>query len=499
MTNEKTKKGSLRYRVLLCFMLMLALVVGVTLLMNLIFLDSFYQGRKAKSLVSNFESLNVKAVNGSLYSDNSEDELEQLAANNNITLVVVSNDYNVLVSTAPDSDRLIAQVQDLLVSGTVSQDSEVLEETGQYTIVRMTDLRFNEDYIILFGFLDDGNILMMKTPLESIHEAVSLSNEFLAYAGGIALILTIILSSVFTNVIIKPIMELTNLSERMSNLDFSAKYTSSERHDELDDLGEHMNQLSGTLEETIGELKEANVKLQKDLEMKDAAEKMRRDFIGNVSHELKTPIAVIQGYAEGLQEGLADDPESLAFYTDTIIDEAKRMNRMVQQMLSLNKLEYGETQISMERFNLTETIRSVIASQKILAENSNIEIYFDEPDPTYVWADAFMAEQVISNFMSNAIHYCCGENKIQVTYTTKEKCVRVGVFNSGNPIPEESIPHLWEKFYKVDKARTREYGGSGIGLSIVKAIMDSFGQDCGVTNYENGVEFWCEFDTGNVE
>ncbi len=498
MPNKKRKKGSLQYRVLLCFTLMLALLIGVTLLMNLLFLDSFYQGKKTKTLTAVFESLNTKAANGSLYTDGAEDDLEQLVVNNNITLVVVKNNYDVEITTAPDSDRLIEQVQNMLIGGDSSEDREVLEETGQYTVVRMPDMRFNEDYIILVGFLDDGNIIMMKTPLESIHEAVSLSNEFLAYAGGLALIVSIILSFVFTRVITRPITEITQLSERMSNLDFSAKYTSSDRHDEVDDLGEHMNELSSTLETAIGELKEANVQLQNDLDMKDAAEKMRRDFIGNVSHELKTPIAVIQGYAEGLQEGVADDPESLTFYTETIIDEAKRMNRMVQQMLSLNKLEYGETQISMERFNLTETIKSVIASQQILAADKNITILFDESSPTFVWADAFMAEQVISNFLSNAIHYCSGENKIQITFTMKEKCVRVGVFNSGDPIPEESIPHLWEKFYKVDKARTREYGGSGIGLSIVKAIMDSFGQECGVTNYENGVEFWCEFDTVNV-
>ncbi len=118
----------------------------------------------------------------------------------------------------------------------------------------------------------------------------------------------------------------------------------------------------------------------------------------------------------------------------------------------------------------------------------------EEYEPIYVWADEYKTEEVFMNYFSNAINYALNEKIIDVKLHKTENKVRISVFNTGNPIPEESLTHLWEKFYKVDKARTREYGGSGIGLSIVKAIMISMNQAYGVRNYDNGVEFWFELE-----
>jgi signal transduction histidine kinase len=115
-------------------------------------------------------------------------------------------------------------------------------------------------------------------------------------------------------------------------------------------------------------------------------------------------------------------------------------------------------------------------------------------EPIYVWADEFKTEEVIMNYYTNALNHLDGECVIEIKLEKIDDKVRVSVFNTGEPIPEDSIDHIWEKFYKVDKARTREYGGSGVGLSIVKAIMDSMHQEYGVRNYDNGVEFWFELE-----
>ena len=173
--------------------------------------------------------------------------------------------------------------------------------------------------------------------------------------------------------------------------------------------------------------------------------------------------------------------------------EADKMNRMVKKLLTLNQLEFGNDLVQMERFDMTELIREVVNSTGILLQQNEITLTFGQEDQNmYVWADEFKVEEVITNYLSNAIHHCDGEKRIDIKYTCKEDCVRISVFNTGRPIPEEDIENVWIKFYKVDKARTREYGGSGIGLSIVKAIMDSFHRECGVINHENGVEFWLE-------
>ena len=252
--------------------------------------------------------------------------------------------------------------------------------------------------------------------------------------------------------------------------------------------------MSEKLKSTISELKSANNQLQEDIERKDKLEQMRNDFMGNVSHELKTPIALIQGYAEGLKEGVTCDKESMEFYCDVIMDEAEKMNRMVKNLLTLNQLEFGVDEIEFERFDLTEVIRGVLQSMDILAKQQEAKVIFHQEEKVYVWADEFKTEQVIRNYVSNAFHHLDGDRVVEVKMAVDEERVKVTVFNTGTPIPEEDLPHIWDKFYKVDKAHTREYGGNGIGLSIVKAIMKSLHQQYGVNNYDNGVEFWFTLD-----
>ena len=298
---------------------------------------------------------------------------------------------------------------------------------------------------------------------------------------------------IVTNRITRPISELTKLSERMSDLDFDARYQSWAGN-EIDVLGDNFNKMSRKLESTISELKSANNKLQKDIEDKIKIDEMRKEFLDNVSHELKTPIALIQGYAEGLNENISDDPESREFYCEVIMDEASKMNKLVKNLLTLNQLESGKDAPVMERFDIVSLIRGVLGSMNIMIEQKEATVIFEETEPVYVWADEFKIEEVVTNYTSNALNHLDGERKVEIRVIRESDCVKVTVFNTGTPIPEEDIPNLWNKFYKVDKARTREYGGSGIGLSIVKAIIESMNQKYGVCNYDNGVEFWFTLD-----
>ena len=336
----------------------------------------------------------------------------------------------------------------------------------------------------------------MRTAVESIRESAKISNQFLVYVGVLAIAISAIVTVFVSKRITTPISELTDISKRMTELDFDAKYVSKgHRKNEIDELGEHFNRLSCALESTISELKSANNELKQDIEKKTEIDEMRKEFLSNVSHELKTPLALIQGYAEGLQECINDDAQSRDFYCEVIMDEADKMNQMVKKLLTLNQLEFGNEVVPMERFNLTELINGIINSSSILLEQNGISVAFDESGPMDAWGDEFKVEEVVTNYLSNAIHHAEFDKKIRIWYTRKDSVVRVSVFNTGKQIPEEDLDNVWIKFYKVDKARTREYGGSGIGLSIVKAIMESFHRECGVLNHEDGVEFWFELDT----
>ncbi len=368
---------------------------------------------------------------------------------------------------------------------------QLLESSDNYKIMKTYDTSTSTYYLEGWGRFEDGSMFLMRTPLASIRESVDISNRFYIYVGlGVVAAGTILMYLVM-GYITKPIIRLTHLSKKMSQLDFEAKYEG-ETKDEIGELGTHMNEMSERLEETIAQLKSANLELKKDIDRKNEIEQMRSEFLGNVSHELKTPLALIQGYAEGLQDGIADDPESTQFYCEVIIDEANKMNRMVKKLLSLNQLEFGKEQLELERFDMTALVGGVVSAARILAQQKEATIIFTQNEPVYVWGDEYRMEEVVTNYISNAINHVEGKRIIEVDIIQKEKGCRVEVFNTGKQIPEEDISRIWDKFYKVDKAHTRAYGGNGIGLSIVKAVMDAHRGKCGVENREDGVMFWFE-------
>ena len=214
--------------------------------------------------------------------------------------------------------RFLADRVHQYILGKNEPQTETLISEDNYKIQRSYDRRSQGYYLESWGFFDDNRtIFIMSMPLASIHESVDISNKFMAYVGLAALVFGSILMYGTTKMVVSPIRSLAALSARMSELDFEARYTGSSE-DEIGVLGNSMNTLSEKLKETIGELKTANNELQRDIEEKIRIDETRKDFIANVSHELKTPIALIQGYAEGLTEGMAEDPESRDYYLSLI-------------------------------------------------------------------------------------------------------------------------------------------------------------------------------------
>ena len=475
----------------------LSLVAGTVLLcwfLNTTFLEYYYTYNKQNAMLDGFATINNESRQGTMENGGFDVEFERICSDGNISILIISADGSIVRTSVNDTQAIKRQFMDVLFGNYEESDSEILKETNRYVLRRQVDSRMNGEYLVLWGTLSDGNLILMRTALESIRESAGISTRFLAYSGILAVIVSAIVSIFASRKIAKPILELTDISSRMMHLDFDAKYQN-KGENEIDQLGEHMNQLSRILEETISELKSANNELQIDIEKKTQIDEMRKEFLSNVSHELKTPLALIQGYAEGLQECINEDEESRNFYCEVIMDEADKMNQMVKKLLTLNQLEFGNDIVVMERFDLTELIRGIIQASSILLKQNEITLTFNTDVPMYVWADEFKVEEVVTNYLSNAIHHAKAPKHIDIKYTQMEDYVRVSVFNTGKPIPEEDLGRIWIKFYKVDKARTREYGGSGIGLSIVKAIMDSFHRACGVCNHTDGVEFWFELDT----
>lgn len=484
------------------FIGMMVLVLGANLLINNVFMEKYYVLKLQKTLTEAYQLIDQHIPDGEVDTDYFVSDFRDLCTTNNISMVVVNENFKTILRTAvggttSSSDESSAIMPARLfgyVTGIdMDDDASVLLTTDQYTIQKKTDERMEMDYLEIWGTLTCGDYFMMRIPMESIRINVGISTEFVMYASVLVVLVSMVMIWWLSKKIAKPIKELTVLSGRMANLDFDVKYTSGGTN-EIGQLGEHFNQMSETLEETISQLKSANNELQRDIQKKVQIDEMRKEFLSNVSHELKTPLALIQGYAEGLKECVNDDEESRNFYCDVIVDEAGKMNELVKKLLTLNQLEFGNDQVEMERFDIVQLIKGKMQSLQILAQQKEAQITYEGSESLHVWGDEFKVEEILTNYLSNALNHIEGENRIVIHTEVRGSKVRVGVFNTGQPIPEEDLDQIWVKFYKVDKARTREYGGSGVGLSIVKAIMDSFRQQYGVENQDNGVNFWFELE-----
>lgn len=485
------KKTSIRKQFSLIFIGLMAGTILLCLLANNLFLERYYRKSKEKVIFAAYETIR-EAANGDSYgSEAFITELDAVCRSYNITVYIMDANSRIKYVSSNGGQELEKRLMGY-VFGFPMDNVMLLEAGGDYKL-QLTG-KPEEQYLEMYGRLSSGISFIMHTPIESIRESANIARRFFTYIGLLGVFAGGIIIWYTAGRITKPILELSNISERMVHLNFDVKYHG-KSHNEIDMLGENINKLAESLERSISELKTANNELKKDIEKKEQIDEMRKEFLSNVSHELKTPIALIQGYAEGLKEGIHEDAESREYYCEVIMDEASKMNTMVKKLLTLNQLEFGNDVVNMERFDIVALIRNYLQSAAILTKQNEIEVKMDEYAPIYVWADEFKVEEVFMNYFSNAVNHCSGKKIIDVKLEPQDGKVRIKVFNTGDPIPEEAIAHIWEKFYKVDKARTREYGGSGVGLSIVKAIMDSMNQAYGVENYTNGVLFWFELET----
>ncbi|MDF2512733.1 MAG: hypothetical protein K0S04_2599 [Herbinix sp.] len=521
-------KHSIRFKITFFLTTMVILTIFLTWFINKTFLSDFYIHSKVDNLDDVYQKvLSIYSKSDKEYnlSDENTELMEQLAYNYDVD-VYVYNSYQGMVYPEADniglSEKIRMQDTEMFIFG-FSNDAlgqrDILKQASNYIIYRIHDYRTEASFIDMVGIIgnenaesssentkdysaqdnsmygkEDYNIVLLRTNFDSIEESAAVANQFLAYVGIAAVILGSIAMFLFSKKFTKPILDLAGIAKSMTDLNFEVKYTV-ETKDEIGKLGTCINTLSDKLESTIAELKQANNELMKDIQKKTEIDEMRKEFLSNVSHELKTPISLIQGYAEGLKENINEDEESRDFYCEVIMDEANKMNQMVKKLLNLNELEFGNNQINFERFDIVSIIRTVLNSTEILFKQKEVTLHFDQEEPVYVWADEYLVEQVVTNYISNALNHVSDNKIIEIKLIPRENSVRIAVFNTGENIPEEDLDKIWIKFYKVDKARTREYGGSGIGLSIVKAILKSHNQECGVINRPVGVEFWFELAT----
>ena len=502
MKNIKRRYSSVRVRLFLMLSVIILSIVLFLIVINTFVYKPFFFYAKQKSLLNVYNSLNAYYNNPDSNID-IDLELEKAAVNNGIDIIIKTQDNIIIYTSNKDFLANITQtnIQQESIFNVFNKDNTLYKDE-KTTIKQVKDKETNLEYIILSGTLDNGYSLTLRLPNSSVEESAKISNTFLYSAGLVIIVLSGIIIIFVSKRFAEPISELEEIATKMSHLDFSTKYEPRDVDDEINNLGKSINTMSYELEKTIKQLKKNNTELEKDIEEKAKIDEMRKQFISDVSHELKTPIALIQGYAEGLQENINTDEESRKFYVDVILDEANKMDNLVKKLLELMKLEYKTREFNNNNFDIVELIREVIRKSKVMIEEEKLEIRFDANQKAIVNADEFYIEQVVTNYLTNAIkniEEINGEKYIEIKINEVDDKIRISIFNTGKNIAIEDLSRIWNRFYKVDTSRNRESGGSGIGLAFVKAIMNNYQNKYGVDNKINGVEFYFELDKEKEE
>ena len=477
--------------------------LGIIFITNALMLKPYYHYMKEKKLTSTLQiiaKLDLSDTDEEGYASSDLcSTLRGYEEEGNIHIIILDDRLNFLYC---DKDSLIGSRTVDRYNGARQLLNSLYELSGDETkgngtlsspaVGMRRNRKTDTAYLSLFAVVPsevDGEIIyyyvMINTSVSAIDDAVSAFNDYALLLGVFAMIICGMLSLVLCSNFAQPILRINEAAKRIANMDFSAKLEIRSR-DELGQLAESINYLSSELETKINQLSVANTQLKKDIEQKERIDLMRRELLSNVSHEFKTPLAIIMGYAEGLQLNINSDEKD--YYCSVINDEAVKLNSLAARLLDLAELESGAI-MDVSEFSLSELAEERLKTMSYVFSDHGISTEFNTTGDCSLNADYGRIEEVINNLLANAMHHTPDGGSISVQVSGDDEKVSISVFNSGSHIPDESLDRIWESFYKVDKARTRKYGGSGLGLKIVSSIVNLHGGSYSAENTPDGVLF----------
>jgi len=494
------KNKSISIKLFIITALFFLVFTSITMILQSVFIGSFYLNRKFDKFQQNLEifkqsydknptiskalmdSINSFDVNNNAYVSIYSIALQKTYTYNsgslNLNESFTSNNDKIIKAVANDCIRTPKYLKMLQKGHTVVYN--YAGSNGINTLVGITPLETDSNF---------SSVFVAISSLQPVNEASDVIREFYVYFYLLAIVLIVILSLVYTNMISNPLKKLNKTALRMSKLDFTEKCNVTTK-DEIGNLANTLNFLSHNLSNSLNALQTANKKLTKDIEKEKTLEKMRKEFVAGVSHELKTPIALINGYAEGLKDNIAEGEEK-DYYLEVIMDESQKMSVLISDMLDLSQLESGNFKLDEYCFDMDELVNSLVKKHANIfeAKEINIKVNISETN-SEVFGDSFRIEQVITNLLGNAIKNTPKGGSIFISIKKVKEKILFEIENQGINIPVDELENIWEKFYKVEKSRNRVLGGTGIGLSIVKNILTLHKSNFGVENTDMGVKFY---------
>ena len=483
----KSLKNRLWFNIFIRIAVIFAVFVFVLAISNVTFLVKFFsmkQKNDLKEQIYTVSNLNLED------NTNVTKTLNSISENYNFDVEIYRSDGLILYTTHGGqmmdffnqyNGKFSMSHEDMIPSKREILNDNIIFETA----VRRFD---NSEFLLCRKQLSDNIFAEIRVQKQLIDNSAAIANEFILIISCLCFCLSIIWVLIFARRFTKPITEMNETTKNMAKLDFKRKITV-DRSDEIGQLADSINELSDSLSSALDDLNKTNAKLRDDIELERQLDVMRRGFVANVSHELKTPISIISGYAEGLKLNI--NSESREAYCDTIIDESNRMNRLVLSILELSRYESGQIPISPKPFDISVTCRDMLNR---IFKGKNITTENRIGENTFVYADPMQIEQVLKSLLENAAAHTEKGGTVITLAENKNDKLRISVINTGSHIDTDIMPQIWQSFYRGDKSHKRESSRFGLGLSIVTAVMKLHNCDCGVYNTENGVCFWFELD-----
>ncbi len=352
---------------------------------------------------------------------------------------------------------------------------------GEHLVIRHTINSQNMDKYVYGERYDNGILTVIQIPIETIDEAVGILKEIIKYMMIAALFLGAIGAFILSKNMTKPLVELNRIASEMGRLNFSRKYIDN-REDEIGQLGNALNKMADTLQNTI-------LQLQEELKKEKTLDILRKQFVTQVSHEMQTPLTVIQGYVEALEDGLAYTEEDKKYHYEVINDEISKMTKIIRDLLDLSQLESGTFKIKKEQFDINGLIKKVCDKYSEIAKQKQISFVHNEvKKEIFINGDQLRLEQVLTNFIKNAFEHTPKNGEIQIDTKIRGGQIIVKVRNTGESILAEDLPYVWESFYKAKNKH--ESTGTGLGLAISKHILSLHNAQYGAENIEKGIELW---------
>lgn len=459
------KFNSIVTKIWIIITLLTLLVIGISSSIQTNFMENIYYQQQARQL----SSLGEKILE-LIYTEKDRAVMEMkvdiLSKIMDVNVMIIDKNNIIQLSHGLGQNirNLLLDTDDSMHSPLTKSDIEKLLN-GETVIHQGSNEYLKMDVLSAAIPLKDTNsvigAVIIHAPLEPLAAEWAIFKTITIYAGVGGIILATILSLIFSKKVSKPLLDMSKIAFSMSSGDFSRRIDSSS-NDEVSLLANSLNNLSTQLQEKLVQL--------------ERLDSTRREFVSNLSHEMKTPLSIIQAFTEALQDDLAVDKDEKEQYLHNISEEVERLKRLVVEVLDLKKMEEGCDDFQKEYVDLREIAESIRSKFYTFAEEKRIDLLFTIDKRTQpVVCNRDRIKQVFINLIDNALRHTPGGGQVYVTISARVNSVQIEVRDTGAGIYPDDLPMIWERFYKADKSRTRVAGGTGLGLAITKKIIEAHG------------------------